>query len=90
MSQRREISAWIRNREVSSAQPRHLQVSEAMPPWNPLFFCVFRASDSLAKKWTCDLPMNRIWSGRRGFEADLNRFALIPQVQRTQPCDDLH
>jgi hypothetical protein len=42
------------------------------------------------KKWPYDLPMNRVWSGRRGFEADLNRFALIPQVHRTQPCDDLH
>jgi hypothetical protein len=42
------------------------------------------------KKWTCDLPMNRAWSGRCGFEADLNRFALIPQVHRTQPCYYLH
>src|SRR5437764_12889905 len=42
------------------------------------------------KKWTCDLPMNRAWSGRCGFEADLNRFALIPQVLRTQPCYYLH
>ena len=42
MSQRREISAWIRTREVGAAYPRYLQVSEAMPPWNPLFFCVFR------------------------------------------------
>ena len=42
------------------------------------------------EKWPYDLPMNRVWSGRRGFEADLNRFALIPQVHRTQPCDDLH
>jgi len=38
----REIRAWIRNREVGSAQPRYFQVSEAMSPWNPLFFCVFR------------------------------------------------
>ena len=42
------------------------------------------------KKWTCDLPLNRAWSGRCGFEADLNRFALIPQVHRTQPCYYLH
>lgn len=35
------------------------------------------------QKWTCELPMNRAWSGRRGFEADLNRFALMPQVHRT-------
>jgi hypothetical protein len=42
------------------------------------------------KKWPYDLPMNRVWSGRRGFEADLNRFALIPPVHRTQPCDDLY
>ena len=42
------------------------------------------------EKWPYDLPMNRVWSGRRGFEADLNRFALIPHVHRTQPCDDLH
>ena len=41
MSHRREISAWIRNREVRAAQPRSLQVSEVMPPWKPLFFCVF-------------------------------------------------
>ena len=34
-------------------------------------------------KWTCELPMKRAWSGRRGFEADLNRFTLMPQAQRT-------
>ena len=42
MSQRREISAWIRNREVGTTYPRYLQVSEAMTPWNPLFFWGFR------------------------------------------------
>src|SRR4029453_15085863 len=42
MSQRREIRAWIRNREVGAAYPRYCQVSEAMTPWNPLFFCFFR------------------------------------------------
>jgi hypothetical protein len=41
-SHRREIRAWIRNWEVDSADPRSLQVSEAMTPWNLLFFCVFR------------------------------------------------
>ena len=41
-SQRREIRAWIRNREVNGAYPRYFQVSEAMTPWNLLFFCVFR------------------------------------------------
>jgi hypothetical protein len=48
MSQRREISAWIRNREVGAAYPRYLQVSEAMTPWNPLFFCVFRQQVSFS------------------------------------------
>jgi len=41
-SQRREIRAWIRNREVDGVDPRYFQVSEAMTPWNPLFFWVFR------------------------------------------------
>src|SRR5215467_3337763 len=45
---------------------------------------------ALPKKWPYDLPMNQVWSGRRGFEADWNRCALIRQVHRTQPCDDLH
>ena len=48
-----------------------------------------RTSDSLSRKWTCDLPMDRARSGRCGFEADLNWFALIPQVHRTQPFDSL-
>ena len=48
MSQRREISAWIRNREVGAAYPRYLQVSAAMTPWNPLFFCVFRQQVSFS------------------------------------------
>jgi hypothetical protein len=48
MSHRREISACIRNREVGAAYPHSLQVSEAMPPWNPLFFCVFRQQASFS------------------------------------------
>jgi len=48
-----------------------------------------RTSDSLSRKWTCDLPMDRARSGRCGFEADLNWFALIPQVHCTQPFDSL-
>ncbi len=47
-------------------------------------------STAFPKKWTCDLLINRAWSGRCGFEADLNRFALIPQVHRTQSCYYLH
>jgi hypothetical protein len=42
MSHRREISAWIRNREVGTAQPRYFRVSEALTSWNTLFFWVFR------------------------------------------------
>ena len=42
MSPQREIRAWIRNREVDCAYPRYFQASEAMTPWKPLFFCVFR------------------------------------------------
>ena len=48
MSQRREIRAWIRNREVGAAYPHYFQVSEAMTPWNPLFFCVFRNQASFS------------------------------------------
>jgi hypothetical protein len=48
MSQRREISAWIRNREVGAAYPRYFQVSEAMAPWNPLFFWIFRPKASFS------------------------------------------
>jgi hypothetical protein len=42
MSQRREISAWIRSREVGAAYPHYFQVSEAVPPQKALFFRVFR------------------------------------------------
>jgi hypothetical protein len=48
MSQRREISAWIRNREVGSTYPRYFQVSEAIAPWKPLFFCVLRIQASFS------------------------------------------
>jgi hypothetical protein len=41
-SQRREIRAWIRNREGDCVYPRYFQVSEAMTPWNLLFFRVFK------------------------------------------------
>src|SRR4030095_6037307 len=41
MSQRRAIRAWLRNRAVGSAHPRHSLVLEGVTPWKPLFFCLF-------------------------------------------------
>jgi hypothetical protein len=37
----RQNHRMLPDREVRAAQPRSLQVSEVMPPWKPLFFCVF-------------------------------------------------
>ena len=42
-----------------------------------------------SKKWTCDLPMTRATSRRHVFEANTNRFALIPHVHCTQSVDHL-
>src|SRR5919108_6417671 len=42
-----------------------------------------------SEKWTFDLSMMRAASRRHVFEANTNRFALIPDVQRTKPIDNL-
>ena len=49
---------------------------------------VKRTSDRLEKKWTCDLPIERVVSGRHIFEANMNRFALFLQVHGAKPLDD--
>ncbi len=42
-----------------------------------------------SKKWTCSRSMARATSRRHIFEANANRFSLIPQVHRSEPCDHL-
>ena len=44
---------------------------------------------AFSKKWTFDLPMHRVVSGRYVFEANANRFALSPQIHCTKPFDNL-
>jgi hypothetical protein len=43
--------------------PLNTEMPDAMAP-NPVLEELERASDSLRKKWTCDLPMNRAVSRR--------------------------
>ena len=42
-----------------------------------------------AKKWTFARSMARATLRRHIFEANANRFSLIPQVHRSEPCDHL-
>src|SRR5215831_12623145 len=56
------------------------------------YFCLVESDTGFRQpstKWTCDLPMNRAVSRRHVSEANTNRFALLLQVHRTKPFDQL-
>src|SRR2546425_3210538 len=48
-----------------------------------------RTFGSFFQKWTFDLPMNRVVSRRHGFEANTNRFTLVPYIHLTKSVDHL-
>jgi hypothetical protein len=49
----------------------------------------YRTSDSLEKKWTCDLSVTRATSGWHIFETNVNRFTLLLQAHGAKPLDNL-
>jgi hypothetical protein len=48
-----------------------------------------RTFGSFFQKWTFELPMNRVVSRRHVFEANTNRFTLVPQIHPAKSVDDL-